>query len=89
MNINSPTANLVLEDGSQFEGQIFGALRPVSGEVVFNTGMVGYPETLTDPSYIPFLFTRHLQGISVAFAITFTILCAHNIATGYVRRHRL
>ena len=45
--------------------------------------------TLTDPSYIPFLFTRHLQGISVAFAITFTILCAHNIATGYVRRHRL
>ena len=51
MNINSPTAHLVLEDGSRFEGQIFGALKPVSGEVVFNTGMVGYPETLTDPSY--------------------------------------
>jgi len=34
-----------------FEGKAFGALEPVSGEVVFNTGMVGYPESLTDPSY--------------------------------------
>jgi carbamoyl-phosphate synthase small subunit len=33
------------------QGTAFGALRPVAGEVVFNTGMVGYPETLTDPSY--------------------------------------
>lgn len=45
--------------------------------------------TLTDPSYFPYLFTRHLQGISVAFAITFTLLCAYNIANGYVRRRRL
>ena len=51
MNINSPTAKLVLEDGSRFEGQLFGAPQPVCGEVVFNTGMVGYPETMTDPSY--------------------------------------
>lgn len=51
MNINSPTAKLILDDGTQFEGQIFGATQPVCGEVVFNTGMVGYPETLTDPSY--------------------------------------
>ena len=51
MKINAPTGHLVLEDGSQFEGQIFGARQSVSGEVVFNTGMVGYPETLTDPSY--------------------------------------
>jgi carbamoyl-phosphate synthase small subunit len=42
---------LVLEDGSIFEGYAFGALKAVSGEVVFNTGMVGYPESLTDPSY--------------------------------------
>jgi carbamoyl-phosphate synthase small subunit len=42
---------LVLEDGTILEGRIFGASRPVSGEVVFNTGMVGYPEALTDPSY--------------------------------------
>lgn len=44
-------AKLVLEDGSSFEGTLFGAEIPKSGEVVFNTGMVGYPETFTDPSY--------------------------------------
>ena len=42
---------LVLENGDSFEGFSFGSLKDVSGEVVFNTGMVGYPETLTDPSY--------------------------------------
>jgi len=42
---------LVLADGTQFKGESFGASRAVSGEVVFNTGMVGYPESLTDPSY--------------------------------------
>lgn len=45
------TAKLVLEDGSVYEGFSFGNETPVSGEVVFNTGMTGYPETLTDPSY--------------------------------------
>ncbi|MBN4056974.1 glutamine-hydrolyzing carbamoyl-phosphate synthase small subunit [bacterium AH-315-J21] len=42
---------LTLEDGSVFEGESFGADVAISAEVVFNTGMVGYPETLTDPSY--------------------------------------
>ena len=42
---------LVLEDGSVFEGFSFGEKKSVAGEVVFNTGMVGYPESLTDPSY--------------------------------------
>jgi len=42
---------LRLEDGSSFEGRLFGASVPVAGEVVFNTGMVGYPESLSDPSY--------------------------------------
>lgn len=44
-------ARLVLEEGSVFEGYSFGSRKNVSGEVVFNTGMVGYPESLTDPSY--------------------------------------
>uniref|UniRef100_A0A8C9QSF9 Multifunctional protein CAD n=1 Tax=Scleropages formosus TaxID=113540 RepID=A0A8C9QSF9_SCLFO len=44
-------ASLVLEDGSAFPGRLFGAATCVSGEVVFQTGMVGYPEALTDPSY--------------------------------------
>lgn len=42
---------LVLEDGSALRGKGFGAARNVAGEVVFNTGMAGYVETLTDPSY--------------------------------------
>jgi len=42
---------LVLENGGVFEGFSFGAEHSVSGEVVFSTGMVGYPESLTDPSY--------------------------------------
>jgi carbamoyl-phosphate synthase small subunit len=42
---------LVLEDGSEWSGTGFGARTPVGGEVVFNTGMTGYVESLTDPSY--------------------------------------
>jgi carbamoyl-phosphate synthase small subunit len=44
-------AILVLEDGSVWPGEGFGAFAKVSGEVVFNTGMVGYTESITDPSY--------------------------------------
>ena len=44
-------ALLVLEDGTAFEGSSFGARGETFGEVVFNTGMTGYQEVLTDPSY--------------------------------------
>ena len=44
-------AVLALEDGTIFRGSGFGARLDVSGEVVFNTSMIGYPELLTDPSY--------------------------------------
>ncbi|XP_036922614.1 CAD protein isoform X5 [Sturnira hondurensis] len=44
-------ATLVLEDGLVLRGQAFGAAVSTAGEVVFQTGMVGYPEALTDPSY--------------------------------------
>lgn len=57
-------AKLVLKDGTVFEGYAFGALKSVSGEAVFNTGMVGYPEALTDPSYFGqiLIFTYPLIG---------------------------
>lgn len=45
------TGFLILENGKIFKGTSFGSTKPVSGEVVFNTGMVGYPEGFTDPSY--------------------------------------
>ncbi len=44
-------AKLVLEDGTVYEGESFGSTTSAAGEVVFNTGMVGYPECFTDPSY--------------------------------------
>ncbi len=44
-------AILVLEDGRVFHGRSFGATGETFGEIVFNTGMTGYQETLTDPSY--------------------------------------
>ncbi len=45
------TGKLVLEDGTSFEGTSFGFVGPTAGEVVFGTGMVGYPEALTDASF--------------------------------------
>jgi len=44
-------ANLILQDGTKFEGFAFGYEKSTSGELVFNTAMTGYPESLTDPSY--------------------------------------
>ncbi len=45
------SSKLILDDGSEFIGKPFGANATAKGEVVFNTGMMGYPETFTDPSY--------------------------------------
>lgn len=44
-------AKLVLQDGTVFHGYSFGANKSTSGEIVFNTSMMGYPESMTDPSY--------------------------------------
>lgn len=59
MNKNEIMRNvtLVLEDGTKFHGKSFGYEKPVAGEVVFNTAMMGYPESLTDPSYAGQLMT--------------------------------
>ena len=50
-NFGGGTAVLVLEDGRIFRGSTFGAVGQTLGEAVFSTGMTGYQETLTDPSY--------------------------------------
>lgn len=42
---------LELQDGSAYQGYSFGAQKSIAGELVFQTGMVGYPESVTDPSY--------------------------------------
>ena len=43
--------SIKLQNGREIIGKSFGYEKSVSGELVFNTGMVGYPESLTDPSY--------------------------------------
>ncbi len=48
---------------------------------------VGY--TLTHPDYAPHLFFEHLQGLTIAFLIVFSLFCIYNIANGYAERHRL
>jgi carbamoyl-phosphate synthase small subunit len=55
--MNLTKATLILNDSSKYEGYSFGAEKPVIGEVVFNTAMSGYPESLTDPSYAGQLMT--------------------------------
>lgn len=47
----SKEVKLVLEDGSEYIGKSFDYFGSTTGEVVFNTAMTGYPESLTDPSY--------------------------------------
>lgn len=49
--IEKQEAKLILEDGTIYTGHSFGYPASIAGEVVFNTGMVGYPEALSDPSY--------------------------------------
>lgn len=55
--IRMRNVTLILDDGSRFSGKSFGYEKPVAGEVVFNTAMTGYPESLTDPSYAGQLMT--------------------------------
>uniref|UniRef100_A0A8C8T1Q0 carbamoyl-phosphate synthase (ammonia) n=2 Tax=Pelusios castaneus TaxID=367368 RepID=A0A8C8T1Q0_9SAUR len=51
------TANLVLDDGTKMKGYSFGHPSSAAGEIVFNTGLAGYTETLTDPSYLGQILT--------------------------------
>lgn len=57
LNADAQPALLVLADGSSYSGWSFGAQGTAVGEVVFNTGMTGYQEVLTDPSYCGQLVT--------------------------------
>ena len=50
-SVSETPGKLVLEDGKVFEGKMFGKERSMSGEIVFSTNMVGYPRSMTDPSF--------------------------------------
>ena len=70
---NPVRARLTMEDGSVFEGISFGAEKNVNGEVVFSTGMVGYTESLTDPSY------RGQVGSSISLPLPLALSPSHSL----------
>jgi carbamoyl-phosphate synthase small subunit len=57
MTVPEATAYVLLEDGARFDGEACGADAPATGEVVFTTGMSGYQESMTDPSFARQLIT--------------------------------
>ena len=78
------TAALVLGDGSVFWGRGFGARRTTVGEVCFNTGMTGYQETLTDPSYAGQIITFTFPHIGNVGANPEDMEAASPVALGLV-----
>ena len=67
-------AYLLLEDGSFFEGFTAGAKGTVSGEICFNTGMTGYQEIFTDPSYYGQIMTIMVQNQRIQYLKKFKFL---------------
>ena len=65
------TAYLILENGMIFEGGYFGTPGEITGEIVFTTGMTGYLETLSDPSYYGQISCKlsRSSGITVLFPL--------------------
>ena len=77
-------AVLVLEDGTLVCGIGFGAVRRISGEVVFNTGMVGYPESISDPSYAGQILVQTYPLIGNYGVTTKNLESDHPQIEGYV-----
>ena len=70
------SALLVLEDGRTFRGESFGAEGETFGEAVFSTGMTGYQETLTDPSYhrqVVIMTAPHVGNTGVKMPFKWTV----------------
>ncbi len=84
----SKKAYLVLSNGTIFEGTSFGAATDVVGEVVFTTGMTGYLETLTDPSYKGQIVLQTFPLIGNYGVIPSDFESEHIGACGYIVRHR-
>lgn len=79
-------AYLILEDGTVYRGKSFGAQGKTMGEVVFTTGMTGYQETLTDPSYYGQIVTQTFPLIGNYGLNVFDSESAKSWARGYIVR---
>ncbi|MDR0821500.1 MAG: carbamoyl phosphate synthase small subunit [Oscillospiraceae bacterium] len=80
------TAKLILQNGRIYEGKAFGAVGTVVGEVVFTTGMTGYQETLTDPSYAGQIITQTFPLIGNYGINSLSSEAAAPAAKGYIVR---
>jgi len=80
------TAYLILENGTIFEGKPFGAHGEVTGEIVFTTGMTGYLETLTDPSYYGQIVLQTFPLIG-NYGIIPSDFESTTLARGYIVKH--
>ena len=83
---NSRRAVLLLADGTTFEGLSFGAEGTTIGEVVFTTGMTGYQETLTDPSYYGQIVTQTFPLIGNYGVNSEDVESARSYVRGYIVR---
>ena len=81
------SAILLLEDGTYFEGISFGSVGTISGEVVFNTGMTGYQEVITDPSYYGQLITFTYPEIGNTGVNSEDNESSHPSVKGVIARH--
>lgn len=79
-------AYLILADGTVFEGRSFGAEGSVIGEIVFTTAMVGYQETLTDPSYCGQIVTQTFPLIGNYGVNSDDYESAGSVVSGYIVR---
>ena len=84
--INNQAAVLLLEDGTVFHGNAIGKIGTTSGEICFNTGMTGYQEIFTDPSYYAQIMADRdttIQGV-VTLTITDGVTLTRYYVVGWV-----
>jgi len=94
ISAKTPTAILMLQDGNVFYGQSFGKIGTVTGEICFNTGMTGYQEVFTDPSYtgqVLIMNNAHIGNYGVrktdveSKSVTINGLIARNLESKFSR----
>src|SRR4051812_34264328 len=79
-------AYVLLQDGTRFDGEAVGAPGPVTGEVVFTTGMSGYQESMTDPSFARQLITFTVPHVG-NYGVSVQAMESHRIhAAGAIMR---
>ncbi|MCL1832527.1 MAG: carbamoyl phosphate synthase small subunit [Oscillospiraceae bacterium] len=85
--MSSKTAHLILQDGTVFTGESFGAIGEATGEIVFTTGVTGYLETLTDPNYYGQIIVQTFPLIGNYGVISADLESCDVHANAYIVKH--